>query len=94
MGLGEVIREARVRAGLSQEALGRRLDVSDVAVSLWETGKTTPSGANMLRLIDLLGIDPVHCLGDGERYSPKDILYEAPIYASISAGRPRGSGGG
>lgn len=88
MGLGEVIREARLRAGLSQEQLGKKLGISDVAVSLWETGKTAPSGANTLRLIDVLGIDPALCLPGDIKYASPGVRL-APMYAAISAGHPR-----
>ena len=36
--LGQRIREHRRRAGMSQEALARQLDVSRQAVTKWESG--------------------------------------------------------
>lgn len=40
--LGQRIREHRRRAGLSQEALARRMDVSRQAVTKWESGPERP----------------------------------------------------
>ena len=40
--IGERIREARKRKGLSQEQLGEKLGLSFQAVSTWETGKFIP----------------------------------------------------
>jgi len=38
------IREARIRAGLSQAALAERFHVSQPAVSTWEIGSSQPQG--------------------------------------------------
>lgn len=38
------VREARVRAGLTQAALAERFGVSQAAVSTWESGSTQPQG--------------------------------------------------
>ena len=39
MSLGEKIREQRKQAGLSQEQLAERLNVSRQAITKWETNK-------------------------------------------------------
>ena len=48
--LGQRIREHRRRAGLSQEALARRMDVSRQAVTKWESSQSAPSTENLFRL--------------------------------------------
>lgn len=53
--LGQRIREHRRRAGLSQEALARRMDVSRQAVTKWESGQSAPSTENLFRLAELFG---------------------------------------
>ena len=50
--LGQRIREHRRRAGLSQEALARRMDVSRQAVTKWESGQSAPSTENLFRLAE------------------------------------------
>ena len=51
--LGQRIREHRRRAGMSQEALARRMDVSRQAVTKWESGQSAPSTENLFRLAEL-----------------------------------------
>lgn len=51
------IREARERAGLTQEQLAARLGVRQSAVSHWERDKN-PTAANVFRIADALGVTP------------------------------------
>lgn len=92
MRLGEVVRQARKQAGLSQEALGAKVGVSGAAVGQWESGKTTPSGANTLRLIDILGLDADDlldaCYGVREARAACTSRASAPVYGTIAAGVP------
>lgn len=55
MDIGNQIRERRQRLGLSQDELARRLYVSRVTVSHWETSKTLPDVQSMLILANLFG---------------------------------------
>lgn len=43
----------RRQLGLSQASLGELLGISNVAVSMWESGRTTPSGP-ALKLLERL----------------------------------------
>jgi len=54
--IGNRIREARVRAGLSQPQLSRLAEVANATVSRWETGKTCPCLVSLYRLADALGV--------------------------------------
>lgn len=53
---GERIRAARKAKGLSQEALGEKLDVSFQAVSTWEQGKFIPDSDHLPALAEALDI--------------------------------------
>lgn len=55
MDIGNQIRERRQRLGLSQDELARKLYVSRVTVSHWETSKTLPDVQSMLILANLFG---------------------------------------
>lgn len=55
MDIGNQIREHRRRLGISQDELARRLYVSRVTVSHWETSKTLPDVQSMLLLANLFG---------------------------------------
>lgn len=49
-------REARIAAGLSQEALAKRLGVSQRTVSTWETGRVALTVRRAKRVADILGV--------------------------------------
>lgn len=53
MDIGNQIRERRARLGLSQDELARKLYVSRVTISHWETDKTLPDVQSMLLLANL-----------------------------------------
>ncbi|MHB8764901.1 MAG: N-6 DNA methylase [Deferrisomatales bacterium] len=55
MTTAERIRHGRKTRGWSQAALGERVGVSQVQVSLWETGKASPSPEQLARLEAMLG---------------------------------------
>jgi transcriptional regulator with XRE-family HTH domain len=54
---GQLVREARRRAGLSQTELGRRLGTSQAAIARWEQGKTAPSFETLRRAARACGLD-------------------------------------
>lgn len=54
--LSEKIYELRKRAGLSQEELADKLNVSRQAVSKWETGVCTPDVENIVEMSRLFGV--------------------------------------
>lgn len=55
--LAKRLKEARLRAGLSQTELAERIGVSRGAVGQWETGDSNPSNANMRSAADVLGVN-------------------------------------
>ncbi|HEX2294135.1 MAG TPA: helix-turn-helix transcriptional regulator [Actinomycetota bacterium] len=54
---GELIREARKRAGLTQQALAELLATTQPAVARWENGKTSPSFERVVEAIRACGFD-------------------------------------
>ena len=56
--LGEVLKDHRLRCGMTQEFVAESLDVSRQAVSKWENGIADPSTSNLLKLAKLYGIEP------------------------------------
>ena len=54
--IGKFIAERRKNAKLTQLQLAEQLDITDRAVSKWETGKAMPDSSIMLELCDVLGI--------------------------------------
>ena len=64
--IGKFITSCRKQQGMTQANLAEKLNVSDRAVSKWETGKSMPDSGIMLELCDLLKIN-VNELLSGER---------------------------
>ena len=54
--IGRFIAACRKRANLTQMQLAEKLNITDRAVSKWETGKAMPDSSIMLDLCDVLGI--------------------------------------
>lgn len=54
--LSEKIRELRRKAGLSQEELADKLNVSRQAVSKWELGSAVPTADKLLDIADFFGV--------------------------------------
>ena len=64
--IGRFIAACTKRANLTQMQLAEKLNITDRAVSKWETGKAMPDTAIMLELCDILGIS-VNELLSGEK---------------------------
>ena len=54
--IGKFIAQRRRDVGLTQMQLAEKLDITDRAVSKWETGRSLPDSAIMLELCDVLKI--------------------------------------
>ena len=85
MTLGQRIRELRTAAGLSQEQLAERLNVSRQAISKWELDASAPDLDRLVLLGDLFGVS-LDQLVRGPR------LTEPPPASRISASWPRKTG--
>lgn len=79
------IRDARERAGISQDDLAAKMKVSRQTVSRWETGSARPSADNLAKLSQLLGVSADVLLGlrpfreeETELTSPAEIPEELP----------------
>lgn len=65
MTVGEKLREARKKAGLSQEQFAEKLSVSRSAVAKWETDKGMPDVENLQAIAKLLNVSIDYLLDDG-----------------------------
>ena len=66
MTFGEKLKDARLKAGLSQEELAQRMSVSRSAVAKWETDKGMPDVANLKAIAGLLDVSVDYLLDDGK----------------------------
>lgn len=67
MTTGDLIKEARKKAGLTQKQLGERLGLSFQAVAQWENNLRNPKQETINKIADALGIDPIFLLPESER---------------------------
>ena len=73
---GELVREARKRAGLTQQQLAERAGVSKPAIARLESGRTSPSLEQVERLMRLAGFDLIVALSprdDQDRWQSHDL---------------------
>lgn len=66
MSFGEKLQDLRRRAGMSQDNLAERLDVSRQAVSKWERDETMPETEKLVRIAQLFGASLDELLLDRE----------------------------
>lgn len=75
-GVGVAIRGFRHRAGLSQDALADRMDVSTSYISMLEGGKRYPSIEMIIRLAIAMEVTPGAILNKiAERYTPSESCF-------------------
>jgi hypothetical protein len=54
---GDLLRLARVKAGLTQAALAQRAGVAQALISAYENGRRQPTLPTLMRLLDAAGFD-------------------------------------
>ena len=74
--IGKFISTCRKDKGLTQMQLAEKLNITNRAVSKWETGKSCPDVSIMLKLCDILEIT-VNELLSGERISMENYQIKA-----------------
>ncbi|MCM1569508.1 MAG: helix-turn-helix domain-containing protein [Roseburia sp.] len=74
--IGKFIASCRKEKGLTQMQLAEQLNITNRAVSKWETGKSIPDVSIMMELCDILGIT-INELLSGERIAMEDYKAKA-----------------
>jgi len=96
--IGSLLRDARLRAGLSQRELARQAETAQSVVARIELGQTSPTWETIVRLLGAAGFDvhaelalrPVvgsHMLGDVARIlalTPEDRLREVANFSRFT----------
>lgn len=77
--LGEAIRKARQRAGLTQEELAFRAAISRNYVSLLELGQRSPTVDTLLRVAAALGTKASTLIEHVERQVPRVPAARTPV---------------
>lgn len=73
MTFGEKLRDARKKAGISQEELAEKLSVSRSAVAKWETDNGLPDVGNLKTLAAVLNVSIDYLLAEDERLTFNEI---------------------
>ncbi|MGI9112814.1 MAG: helix-turn-helix transcriptional regulator [Gaiellaceae bacterium] len=79
---GDLLREARLRAGLSQAELARRAGKARSAIGRWERGEVLPSFETLRELVRACGLDIGYGLykyDDHDALLVRDSLRSSPI---------------
>lgn len=90
MTMGEVIKNNRLRLGLSQEELGEKLGVNKAAVQKWESGAVENIKRSKIKeLSKIFGITPTELLGFADCFEQtpeeKQLSQEAKTYDMVAA---------
>ena len=64
--LGEMLKERRTAAKMTQEFVAETIGVSRQAVSKWESGRSDPSTTNLIARAKLFGVEPEELLRAAE----------------------------
>lgn len=92
MELYENLARLRKEAGLSQQDLAERLDVSRQSISKWELGTALPSTENLIGLSRLYGVSLDYLVGNSETRERADTnsadTEEAPAEETPADGPP------
>ena len=67
---------ARIASGLSQAAVAEELNVTDAAVSMWETGKTKPRASILPKVAALYGCSIDFLLSESDCGMPDEEVGE------------------
>lgn len=82
--LGQILREARRRAGVSQSRLAIRTGIAAPSISRIENGRESPSFERFATLLQALGFEPSIELRElaGSRADPVHLTAEAQLTSS------------
>lgn len=76
MALGEKIKEARKKAGLSQKELGEKIGVTQQAIGQFEKGASKPSIDTAQKIASALGVYPYSWMTDYSRSEYDDYIHD------------------
>lgn len=69
---GEKIKYMRKKLNLSQEDLANKIGLTRQSISKWETGKASPTMANLKELSEVFGVDMAYFIGEYEEQSERE----------------------
>ena len=80
------LKEARLRSGLTQEDVAKRIGVFKTTISGYETGRSEPCMAHLITMMDIYGVDANWIFQEEmERANKKQILSLSPSESELLA---------
>jgi len=74
-----LLREARLRAGLTQAALAERADVAQSAIARWESGRSRPALGTLVTLVRACGFELRLGIGESDPTEASLIDQQLPL---------------
>ena len=74
--LSEKIRELRRKNKLSQKELANKLNVSNGAIAMWETGKREPNSNTLYKLANIFSVSIDYLIGNELYNKPAGEFYQ------------------
>lgn len=81
----DIIKELRLKRGITQSELAKLCSVHQTAVSQWEKGRTLPDKQTLLKLSDIFGVSVDFLIGKSEPSVKKNLV---PVLGYVRAGSP------
>ena len=79
--IGEIISSLRKEKGMTQNELAQKMNVTDKAVSKWETGAAVPTTETLVQLADFFGVSLDFLLRDN---AEMPIVSSSPKHSTVS----------
>ncbi len=89
MTLGEKIKDARLKAGLTQEQFAEKLTVSRPAVTKWEADRGIPDVENLKAISQLLNVSLDYLLNDDNYGNTLNVIKEPYDISAYGKGRKK-----
>ena len=83
-----IIKQLRIKQGITQIELARMCGVHQTAVSQWENGRTLPDKQTLMRLSDIFEVSVDLLMGKNEPAAKKNLI---PVLGYVRAGMPIGA---
>lgn len=77
--MGTRLKELRLNAGYTGEEVGRMLQVSKSAISMWEKDLRSPSADLIERFADIYGVSTDYIITGRESNTPKGYYHDAEV---------------
>ncbi|MDY6065300.1 MAG: XRE family transcriptional regulator [Finegoldia sp.] len=86
--LSSKIRELRKRNNMSQQELGKKLNVGKTTISNYETGYSEPDSNTLTKIANIFDVSVDYLLGIDSNPNKTNDKFLVPVVGSVSCGEP------